>query len=59
MSLGGLGRFEEAEPLMRESYAVFEETMPGSASDRRAMRWVARFYELWGKPEEAAKYRYE
>ena len=38
MSLGGLGRFGEAEPIMLQGYDVFTETIPGSASDRRARR---------------------
>lgn len=57
MSMGGLDRFEDAEPIMLDAYAVFERTIPGSAGDRRARRWVARFYDLWGKHDEAARYR--
>lgn len=57
MSMAGLGQFESGEQIMLDAYAVYEESVPGSASDRRARRWVARFYELWGKREEASRYR--
>ena len=57
MSMAGLGRFEDAEPIMLDAYSMFEQTIPGSAGDRRARRWVARFYDLWGRPDDAARYR--
>jgi len=55
-SLAGQGDFERGEALVLEGYSVFVENESSSLSERRARRWVARMYELWGRPDEALKY---
>ena len=42
-----LGRYDEAEPVLLQSYAVLEDT-PGRRQ-RRAVRALARFYEMSGR----------
>ncbi len=54
--LAALGRFEEAEPLLRESYQVLAAS-GGPRLTRRALRDLARLYEAWGRPAQAARYR--
>ena len=56
-TLAAQGRFEEGEPLMLENLAQLRAIAPGSIAERRALRWVARQYDKWGRPGEAAKYR--
>jgi hypothetical protein len=53
-SIAGLGRFDEAEPLLREGYERMEED-PKSA--HRALRSLICCYKVLGKPDEAARYR--
>ena len=48
-SLGGLGRFQEAEPLLLRSYSILKEKA-------EAQRLVD-LYESWGKPASALEYR--
>lgn len=56
-TLAARGQIAEGELLMLENLARLRELLPGSITERRALRWVARRYEKWGRPEEAAKYR--
>lgn len=56
-SLAAAGRFEEAEALMLENYESLAAASPDSIAERRAAFWMARLYDAWGKPQEAARYR--
>ena len=58
-ALAGLGQFEEAERRMIDGYQGLrarEATIPVSRRSeiRSAAERVARLYQDWGKPEEAA-----
>ncbi|MDH3429517.1 MAG: serine/threonine-protein kinase [Gammaproteobacteria bacterium] len=57
MSLAGQGNFEEGEPIILAGFAPFDGK--GTVDEKRAGRWVARFYRLWGRPEDAARYSFE
>jgi serine/threonine protein kinase len=53
-----LGRYDEAEPLVVESYRVMMDRR--GAGDRyvdEARNRVVRLYEAWGKAEQAAQWR--
>ena len=53
-----LGRYEEAGPLVVESYPVIRaEYGDGHAETRNALQRIIRLYEAWGKPDKAAEYR--
>ncbi|HKY03758.1 MAG TPA: serine/threonine-protein kinase, partial [Blastocatellia bacterium] len=57
-SLAAQNRFEEAEPLLVESYnALKDRQVPQSYRLRHAQRRLSVLYERWGKPEQAAHYR--
>ena len=43
-----LGRYDEAEPMLLRSYAALEDTQ--GRRQRRAVRALARFYEMSGRP---------
>ena len=53
-----LGRFEDAEPLLLESYPRLRDALgddhpvTGAALDR-----IIDLYDAWGKPEKSAAYR--
>jgi serine/threonine protein kinase/tetratricopeptide (TPR) repeat protein len=56
--LTALGRFAEAEPLLLASYRALDARF--GTDDRRlrlAASRVARLYEAWGRPQQAARYR--
>jgi tetratricopeptide (TPR) repeat protein len=58
LSLVAQGRFEEAEPLVVESFLRLKDdrtVIPDVLED--AHKTVVRLYEDWGKPDEAARYR--
>jgi hypothetical protein len=58
--LTALRRYDEAEPLLRDSYRVLKTSpsvLPGQRKE--AVTRLARLYEAWQKPEEAAKWRAE
>ncbi len=56
--LGSQGRFEEAEPLLLDSYtALRDERGLENDSTRQALERLTRLYEDWGRPEEAERYR--
>jgi serine/threonine-protein kinase len=55
-----LGRFEEAEPLLLESYPwIRDDRGPGHKRTVQACERIIELYELWGKPEQAARWRAE
>ncbi len=53
-----LERYEEAEPLLLESYEAFA-TADGdrSAGAQSALRRLVELYEAWAKTDDAVKYR--
>jgi hypothetical protein len=56
-ALSGLGRFDEAEPLLLGSYEALA-TEKGAAIYREdARRRLIGLYEAWNKPDSAAKFR--
>ena len=55
-ALAGLGRYEEAEPLMLESNKILADApMPGVAE--RSRERLAKLYSDWGKNELALRFR--
>ena len=58
VALVALGRMDEAEHSYLESIDIFESTLgPEAPIVRRVAGNVIDFYEGWGKPAEAAKWR--
>ena len=56
--LAELGRYEEAESLLVESYPFIKRIKgEGSIYERDARRRIVELYEAWGKPEKAKAYR--
>ena len=52
------GKYAEAEPILVKSYATLEKQRGANDPGTRQVRsWLARLYEKWGKPEDAAHYR--
>jgi tetratricopeptide (TPR) repeat protein len=59
-ALSGLGRYEEAEPLLIEGYEQMEPPTDVPTAVTRKAEALARIvalYEAWEKPEEAARWR--
>ncbi|MCP3964483.1 MAG: serine/threonine protein kinase, partial [bacterium] len=57
-SLARQGHFQEAEPLLTESYLWLADRLGPRAVDARdALERVIELYDAWGRPEEAAPYR--
>jgi serine/threonine-protein kinase len=55
-----LGRFEEAEPLLLNSYPwIRDDRGVGHKRTVQACERIIELYELWGKPDEAARWRAE
>ena len=53
-------RYEEAEGLLLASYPVLKaRTGERSLETLRALERIVHLYELWGKPDQAARYRHE
>ncbi|MCP4659330.1 MAG: serine/threonine protein kinase [bacterium] len=54
-----VGRYEEAEPCLIESYLTINKQFRGHDSiyTRGALNRIVDLYETWGKPEKAAEYR--
>ena len=51
-------RFEEAEPLLVESYATLNSRLgPTDPRTAEALRRLVALYSLWGKPQQVAQYR--
>ena len=60
----GLEKYAAAEPLLLQGYAGLKEreaTIPSEVKHYplQALERLVRFYDDWGKPEEAAKWRKE
>jgi serine/threonine-protein kinase len=52
------GRFEEAEKLLLESHTALEKAMTArDPRTQKAKARLAKLYEAWGKPEQAAGFR--
>ena len=62
-ALVGLGRFEEAEPLLVEAARAVEQASASIAANMRdrevnnAFEHVAQMYDAWGRPDDAAAWR--
>jgi serine/threonine protein kinase/tetratricopeptide (TPR) repeat protein len=53
-----LERYEEAEPLLLEGHDSLRASRGASAEETiHAVELLCRLYEVWGKPEHAARYR--
>jgi serine/threonine protein kinase len=56
--LRGLGRFEEAEPLLLRAYADLQRSYcEGDYRTRSALVQIVELYQEWGKPAKSAQYR--
>ncbi len=55
--LNATGRFEEAEPLLLETYPIIAQEKRGMFYPVEALNRLVRLYEAWGKEAEAARYR--
>ncbi len=56
-SLAGQGRFDEAEPLLVDSYPIIAEEKKGMFYPVEALGRLVDLYEAWGKPAAADRYR--
>ncbi len=57
-ALTGLGRYDEAEPLLLQSYPdILEDRGPEHRRTREAARRIVALYDAWGKPDLAAEWR--
>ncbi|PYS90421.1 MAG: hypothetical protein DMF64_14970 [Acidobacteria bacterium] len=61
-ALGGclvaLRRFDEAEPLLTDSYTILKNRRAiQDTYTRLATTRLVNLYQAWGKPERAAQYR--
>ncbi len=55
--LTGLGRYQEAEPLLLDSYPILKDrTSARSPETRAALRRLVTLYRAWGRPEKAEEY---
>jgi hypothetical protein len=53
-----LKRYEQAEPVLVESYPVLREQVgENDERARRVLGWIADLYECSGREKEAASYR--
>ena len=58
-STAGLGRFDEAEPLLLRSFELIQaEKSAGPDYKQAARRRIVAMYEAWGKLDKAAEYRF-
>ncbi len=56
--LTGHGRFSEAEPFLLKSHQSLKNSQaPGSPRIRLASQRLAKLYDAWDKPHQAANYR--
>jgi serine/threonine-protein kinase len=56
--LMALQRYEEAEPLLLESYRHFKDKQGHQDKQTlQALDGIIKLYEAWGKPESASQYR--
>ena len=57
-SLAGLHRFDDAEPLLIDSYQMLLAVRgPADSRTKSVRRHLYQPYDAWNKPEEAVKYR--
>ncbi len=61
-ALAGLGRYDEAEPLLLSSYDAILRAFDSIPSENRSIlnrirNWIVDMYQAWGKPEKAAEWR--
>ncbi len=57
-AIAGQGRYQEAEPLLLESYSSLKDDHEALlARKREALKRLVELYEAWGKPDEAAMWR--
>jgi tetratricopeptide (TPR) repeat protein len=61
-SLAGQAKYAEAEPLLLNGYQGMVArkdriAVPDWYLLDRALEWLVKLYEAWGKPEKAAKFR--
>ena len=57
-ALTKLGRFQEAEPLLRGSLPVLQAIGGNQHGEtRKAVNRIVELYEAWDRPEQAAVYR--
>ena len=54
--LAAIGRYEEAQPLLTESYLGFKDD-PQQFRTQRVLEALVTLYEAWQKPDSTAKYR--
>ncbi len=52
-----MGRFEEPEPFLLDSYAVIKR-IHGAQDEQTlaALQWIIDLYEAWDQPDRAASY---
>jgi hypothetical protein len=56
--LTNLHRFDDAQPMLLEGYAVLAKASTAQPSRRReALVGIVTLYERWGKPAKAADFR--
>jgi hypothetical protein len=55
--LAGLGNFEEAEPLLLESYEQMDPPEALRMHKRDALERIVSLYEAWGREDRAAEWR--
>jgi serine/threonine-protein kinase len=51
--LAAQGRFQEAEPLLRESYSALQKDKEGAQHAAEARQRISELYKAWGKPEKS------
>ena len=57
-ALARIGRFEEAEKLLLGSVGTLSEARgTSSRRTRRAIEWIAELYDVWGRPDDAIRWR--
>ncbi|MCC6428401.1 MAG: serine/threonine protein kinase [Phycisphaerales bacterium] len=56
-ALSGLGRFDQAEPLLLSSFKALESEKGAAIYLADARRRLIGLYEAWNKPDSAAPYR--
>ncbi len=56
--LTNLGRFDEAEPLLLESYEKRRDNpQTHDIREREALERIVKLYETWARPDKAAEWR--
>ena len=56
-ALAGQRRFEEAEPLLVESYPIIKDDRgPHHRRTQQALERIVALYDAWNRPQERARY---